>query len=132
MGRSICITKIHQWTRINVIDALMRTHSLNSYVVGNIYTIFRDVSTSGFSQVIDGRAPRSMNIYVCAIMLDRDRCGTSIRAQNRLNLPNLTGGLKNRPLYCIFHHISSENSLKGPFLDGPIDLHHQNTSVDAY
>jgi hypothetical protein len=45
MARPICITKIHQWTHINVIDALMRTHSLNSDVVGYIYTIFGDIFT---------------------------------------------------------------------------------------
>ncbi len=89
MARPICITKIHQWTRINVIDALMRTHSLNSDVVGYIYTNFGDIFTSGFSQVI-GTAPRSMKIYVCAMTLDRVRCGTSIRLHNRLNLPNPT------------------------------------------
>ena len=48
MARPICITKIHQWTPINVIDALMRTHSLNSDVVGYIYTIFGNIFTSGF------------------------------------------------------------------------------------
>ena len=52
MSRPICITKIHQWTPINVIDALMRTHSLNSDVVGYIYTIFGNIFTSGFSEVI--------------------------------------------------------------------------------
>jgi hypothetical protein len=36
MARPICITKIHQWTRINVVDALTRTHILNSDVVGYI------------------------------------------------------------------------------------------------